>query len=368
MTVARYDYARQFEGCMDELVSDLREMLLGGRYIGTPEVARFEEAFAAYLGVPRAVGVNSGTDAILLALMALEVGPGDEVVTQANTFYATVAAVRLAGARPVLVDAEPRGFGMDADALDAAVGSRCRVLLPVHLYGKPAPMEQVARVAARHGLHVVEDAAQAHGARLHGRRVGTFGTLGCFSFHPSKNLAAAGDAGAVVGWDDGLLDQVRLRRELGQVCQNDHVVLGMNSKLDALQARVLHAKLPRLDGWNAARCRVAAQYRERLAGLPLGFQECGPGEEPVYHLFAVRCDRRDALLAHLQAAGVDAVVRYPQPIHLQPAFADMGWRPGQFPVAEALARELLCLPLHPHLDEAQVDRVVGAVRAFFGTS
>jgi len=363
--VGRYNYPAEF-GDVAELVADLQRMLLGGRYVLTEEVARFEAAFAAYLGVRHVRGVNSGTDALILALMALGVGRGDEVVTHANTFHATVAAACLVGATPVLVDADDRSWGMDASAMDAAVTPRTRVLMPVHLFGKPAPMAQVMAAAARHGVHVVEDAAQSHGARSGGRRTGSFGIVSCFSFHPSKNLAAAGDGGAIATDDLEIAAAVDRLRALGQSGQNHHVAVGYNSKLHALQARILEHKLPSLDAWNAARRRAAAGYRERLAGLPLRFQPEDAGEEHVYHLFQVRTDRRDALLAHLQQSGVDAVIRYPTPIHLQPAFADRGWRAGQFPVAEALAGELLCLPIRADLSADELDYVAECVHAFFG--
>jgi len=364
--VGRYNYPADFGDGVDALTAELQGMLLGGRYVLTEEVSRFEAAFAEYLGVRHVRGVNSGTDALILAFMALGIGRGDEVVTHANTFYATVAAACLVGATPVLVDADERSWGMDVTQLDAAVTAWTRALVPVHLFGKPAPMEAVMAAAERHGVQVVEDAAQSHGARTGGRRTGSFGVVSAFSFHPSKNLAAAGDGGAIATDDAELAASIDRLRALGQQGQNHHVAVGYNSKLHAIQARILEHKLPSLDAWNAARRAAAAGYRERLAGLPLRFQPEDAGEEHVYHLFQVRTDRRDALLAHLQAWGVDAVVRYPTPIHLQPAFADRGWREGQFPVAEALAGELLCLPIRPDLGADEQDYVAERIRAFFG--
>lgn len=366
MNVQRYNYAEQFEEVLEVVVADLRRMLVEGRYVLGEDVARFERAFAAYLGSPHVLGVNSGTDALVLAFMALGIGPGDEVVTSANTFHATVAAIRLVGATPVLVDADDETFLIDAARVDAAVTGATRALVPVHLFGKPCAMEPLLATAARHGLAVVEDAAQAHGAVTGGRRVGAIGTIGCFSFHPSKNLAAAGDAGCVATASPELAEAIDVRRGLGQKGQNHHVAVGLNSKLDAIQARILEAKLARLDGWNHARRRVAAAYRERLAGLPVSFQREDPGEEHVYHLLQLRTSRRDALLEHLRARGVDAVVRYPCPIHLQPAFAGLGWREGEFPVSERLARELLCVPVRPDMGDGEIDEAAGAVRAFFG--
>ena len=366
MQVLRYNYREQLGGDPAALVAQIREMLLEGRYILTAEVDRFESDFAAFLDVKHARGVNSGTDALIIALRACGVTSGTEVITQANTFHATVAAIRLCGAQPVLVDAEDLAFSLDAGQLAGAITRRTRAVIPVHLYGKPAPMGAVLAAVRDRGIAVIEDAAQAVGARVDGRPVGTFGAAACFSFHPSKNLAAAGDGGAITTNDDALDRQIRRLRELGQDGQNHHVVVGLNSKLHAIQAAVLAFKLPRLAEWNTQRRRVAAAYRERLAGLPLRFQHAEPADEHVYHLFQVRTDRRDDLLRHLRGSGVDAVVRYPTPIHLQPAFADLGWRKGDFPVAERLAQELLCLPIRPDLTLDEIDYVAGCVRAFFG--
>lgn len=365
MKVGRYNYGKQFGPEVDLLLAELGEMLLGGRYILSPEVEDFEKAYGEFLGLRYVRGTNTGTDAIAITLMALGVRHGDEVITQANTFNATVMAVLMAGALPVLVDVDRRTFLMDPSQVDSAVSPRTRALIPVHLFGKPTRMQPLLEIARRDGIHVVEDAAQAHGARIDGKRAGTFGIASCFSFHPSKNLAAAGDAGAVATDDYELAREIHMVRSLGQRRQNEHVIRGMNSRLDALQARVLSWKLPHLDEWNSQRRIVAGLYRERLEGLPVSFQQEDPTEEHVYHLFQLRTDRRDALLEHLVRAGVDAVVRYPTPIHLQPAFADCGWKAGQFPVAEQLARELLCLPIRPDLSADEVDYVADCVRSFF---
>jgi dTDP-4-amino-4,6-dideoxygalactose transaminase len=365
LKINRYDYPAQFGESVDVLVSQLREMLLSGRYILTNEVRDFEKAYAEFLGVRHVRGVNSGTDAIVLTLLALGVKAGDEVITQANTFNATVSAIRMVGLTPVLVDAEEKSFLMDVSQVSDVLTPRTRVLIPVHLYGKPTPMETLVELTAHHGIHLVEDAAQAHGAKINGKKVGAFGIASCHSFHPSKNLAAAGDAGAVATDNDGLAQQLDMVRSLGQRAQNEHLVHGMNSKLDSVQAAILSWKLPHLDAWNAKRRMVAGWYRERLVGLPVSFQCGGHNEEHVYHLFQVRTDRRDALLKHLLKASVDAVVRYPTPIHLQPAFADCGWRPGQFPVAERLAKELLCLPIRSDMRPDDVDYVGDSIRSFF---
>jgi dTDP-4-amino-4,6-dideoxygalactose transaminase len=254
---------------------------------------------------------------------------------------------------------------MDAEQVRDRLTSRTKAIMPVHIYGHPVDLDPVLRLAEDRGLFVIEDAAQAIGARIEGQCVSTFGHFGCFSFHPSKNLAACGDGGAVVARNADLDEALRRQRELGQCGQNNHVVVGLNTKLDAVQARILSAKLKRVAGWNEDRRKAAALYREKLAGLPLTFQAQTPGETHVYHLFQVRTRERDALVAFLRERDIDVVIRYPTPIHLQPAFAKYGWREGQYPVAESLAKELCCLPIRPDIGEAEIDYVAGCVRAFF---
>ena len=361
----RYNYGAQFEPGFDTLLHDLAAMLLGGEYVLSSHVNDFQRHFARFIGSAHCLGVNCGTDALLLALRGLGIGPGDEVITQANTFHATVAAIELSGATPVLVDADAQSFLIDVPAVRAAVTARTRAVIPVHLFGKPTPMSELLALSRQHGLAVIEDAAQAHGARLHGERIGSFGAAGCFSFHPSKTLAAAGDAGAIVTDDAGLAGRIAQIRALGQRAQNDHVTVGYNSKMDSLQARILSHKLQRLDEWNAQRRRVARLYRDALGDLPLSFQREDPNEEHVYHLFQIRSAHRDDLLAYLKRHGVDAVVRYPVAIHLQPAFQHRGWHIGEFPVSEQLADELLCLPIRPDLTEGDVAFVSECVQSFF---
>jgi dTDP-4-amino-4,6-dideoxygalactose transaminase len=365
MKVRRYNYSAQFE-MVSDLTDRLQKMLLSGQYILTKEVEDFEVSFAQYIGVEHVRGVNCGTDALILALRVLGIGVGDEVITQANTFHATVAAIALTGATPVLTDADEHSYLMNDDQAASAITHRTRALVPVHLYGKPTPMARMLEIARKNAVAVIEDAAQAHGAKLDGKRMGSVGLLGCFSFHPSKNLAAAGDGGAVATNDALLADGLGRQRSLGQAGQNHHVTVGYNTKLDAIQAQILQWKLLKLDEWNQSRGRVAAWYRERLQELPISFQSTSADELHVYHLFAIRTDRRDDLVAHFQRLGVDAVVRYPTPIPLQPAFADYRWKAGQFPVAEKLAQELLCLPIRPDMTVQEVDYVADCARSFFG--
>ncbi|OXM48865.1 DegT/DnrJ/EryC1/StrS family aminotransferase [Amycolatopsis alba] len=365
--VGRYDYPGQLPGLDEELLPALRETLLRGDYVLGAAVDRFERAFAGYLGARHAVGVNSGTDALILALHALGVGPGDEVITVANTFHASAQAVVRVGATPVLADCRPDNYLLDLEQAEAAVTPRTRAIIVVHLFGQSVDMTEVHRLARRHDLLVLEDCAQAVGAYSGGARVGTTSDAGCWSFAPSKNLAAAGDAGAISLGDDQIAAALRRLRHFGQDKQNEHQVVGFNSRLDTVQALVLGHKLPHLDAWTRQRVAIAAGYRERLAGLPVSFQDgAGPGEH-VYHLFQLRTERRDELVSHLRGSGVDAVVRYPHPIHLQEAFASLGRRRGDFPVAEDLAGTTLCLPLYPSMTADQVDLVCAGVREFFSS-
>lgn len=331
--MSRYNYRQQFGASPGQLLSELESMLLEGNYVLGKAVSDFESDFASYCDCKYAKGVNTGTDALVITLRALGIGPGDKVIAPANTFHATVAAIELAGAVPVLVDAKADSYLIDEEQVDALLDGQVRAIIAVHLFGKPVPMLSLLQTAARKNLQVIEDAAQAHGASIHGRRVGSFGAAGCFSFHPSKNLAAAGDAGAIVTNDSELAKTLDMQRCLGQHRQNEHVLVGLNSKLDAIQARVLSWKLPSLDSWNASRTRIAERYRAELRDLPLFFQAHNEDEVHVYHLFQIRTQHRDALLSSLQARGIDAVIRYPTPIHLQPAFQKWGWRKGDYPVA-----------------------------------
>jgi dTDP-4-amino-4,6-dideoxygalactose transaminase len=359
------DLAAQHAEIRDSLLPEFERLLATGAFIGGEPVARFEAAFAAYCGVPHAIGVANGTDALHLALRALGVGPGDEVITVANTFVATVGAIAQAGARPVLVDPHPDTLLMDAAALDAVVTPATRAVIPVHLYGRLVEMEPVARWCASRGVTLVEDAAQAHGAGGGGRRAGAFGDAAGFSFYPAKNLGAAGDAGAVVTGRLDVAERLRRLRDHGQTERYHHAVIGVNSRLDALQAAVLAAKLPRLDAWNERRRALAAVYHERLAKVA-GVEPIAPPADParhVYHLFVVRAAERDRLRAALAARGIETGLHYPVPVHLQPAWRHLGHREGDFPVAETAARSVLSLPMYPHLDEDAVHRVCDAVEA-----
>jgi dTDP-4-amino-4,6-dideoxygalactose transaminase len=329
------------------------------------EVTAFEDEFAAYNETRCCVGVSSGTEALVLALRALEIGFGDEVIVPANSFIATAEAVSLVGATPKLVDVDPQTHLITAEVVERAIGPRTRCVIPVHLMGSTVDMEPILSIAGAHGLRVVEDTAQAHGARLRGRRVGTFGDIGCFSFYPTKNLGAWGDAGAIVTGDDELADRVRLLRAHGERPRYDHQMVGTTARLDAIQAAVLRIKLRELDAVTDERRRIGAALREGLAGssVELPALACD-GADHVYHLFCVRCEDREGLRDHLAAESIGTAVHYPIPIHRVRAYADLGMAAGSLPVAERLAEQICTLPLFPGMSEDETARVVQAVKGF----
>ena len=323
----------------------------------------FEREFAAYCGTAHAVGVDSGFSALELILRAFDIGPGDEVITTANTFYSTVRAIEATGATPVLIDADPALRVMDPRLIEAALTTRTRALLPVHLYGHPVDMDAVNEIAHAHGLFVFEDACQAHGAWHRGRRAGSLGDAAAFSFYPSKNLGAAGDAGIVVTDRPDIAERVRRSRSLGSAVKGEHHAGGFNRRLDTLQAAVLRVKLPHLDVANEKRRVLASQYRAVLGDLGLGLPRTADWGDHVYHLFVIETPDRDRLAHELADRGIATGVHYPVPIHLQPAFASLGHGLGDFPVAEHLSRRILSLPMHPHMTHDDVEFVGDAVRA-----
>jgi dTDP-4-amino-4,6-dideoxygalactose transaminase len=344
----------------------IQSVLDSTNFIMGPEVRAFEQAFAAWCGVAQCAGVASGTAALDLVLRSLGVGPGDEVITVAHTFIATAEAISAVGARPVFVDIDPLTYTMHPDALAAAITPQTRAILPVHIYGQPADMDAINAIAKRHGLPVVEDAAQAHGATWNGGRAGSLGTAACFSFYPGKNLGAYGDAGAVTSADADLAAQVRLLRNHGRRSKYVHDVKGYGERIDTLQAAILLAKLPYLDEWTAARRRLAARYSKVLADCDVVLPYVAPQAEPAWHLYVIRSPQRDTLLQHLQANGIGAGVHYPVPLHLQPAYAELGYRRGELPVSEEVADTCLSLPLYPEMTDAQQDRVVAVMHECVG--
>jgi dTDP-4-amino-4,6-dideoxygalactose transaminase len=329
-----------------------------------PAVRRFEEAFARYCGVAHCVAASSGTSALHLALRCLDVGPGDEVITAPMTFVATAWAISYVGAKPVFVDIDPATRTMDPAQLAAAITEHTRAILPVHLYGQPADMDRILQIADQHGLPVVEDAAQAHGARCRGRRVGGLGRIGCFSFYPGKNLGAYGEGGAFVTNDAELADKARALRDHGQRQKHRHEMIGYNYRMSGFQGAVLGIKLKYLDAWNAARQALARCYVAQLTGLPqIGLPLIEDERESVFHLFVVEVDERDRIAARLKTEGIDTGLHYPVPVHLQPAYRDLGLPAGRFPVSERLAHRCLSLPMFPELTGAQVGFVCSRLKA-----
>jgi dTDP-4-amino-4,6-dideoxygalactose transaminase len=362
MQVPFVDLVDQHKALRREILDAIGSLLDRCDFILGGAVSQFEKEFAAYQRCRHAVGVACGLDAMTMALKASGVGVGDEVVLPANTFAGTAFAICAAGARPVLADVEPYGFNLDPEGAAAVITSRTRAITPVHLFGQIADMDAIAALAQRRDLVLIEDAAQAHGAELHGERAGRWGRVACFSFYPSKNLGACGDAGAIVTNDAGLADQVALLRNYGSRRKNEHLVIGMNSRLDTLQAAILSIKLKRLDAWIDARNRVAAAYIDRLAAISIALPRPLPSRRHTYHLFVIRVENADGLRSYLQARGVGTSVHYPTPIHKLPAFAWLGYRDGDFPVTEELARTMISLPLYPELSESQIDYVCERIR------
>jgi len=362
------DLVAQYKSIAGEVDRAFHEVTASAQYILGARVERFEEEFAAFVGVDHAVGVGSGLDALRLGLLALEVGRGDEVILPANTYIATALAVSEVGADVVLVDCDPETYNIDPAAVASALRSRTRALLPVHFTGQAAEMRPLLELAANNSVEVVEDAAQAHGALYEGRPCGSLGKVACFSFYPGKNLGAYGDGGMVTTSDPVVVERTRRLRNYGERAKYDHVVKGVNSRLDGLQAAFLSVKLPHLASWNKARLRHADMYTVELEGVgDLGLQKRSPSSTHVYHLFVVETAERDALRDSLAERGIQTGIHYPIPIHLQEAYSDLRLGPGAFPHAERLAHETLSLPMYPELTEEQIRRVTDAIREFFAS-
>jgi dTDP-4-amino-4,6-dideoxygalactose transaminase len=360
----------EFAIIRDQWLESVREIAERGVFVGGVAVAAFEQAFSAYLGTPASVGVGNGTDAVFLALKALGIGPGDEVITAANTFIATVEAIHHTGAKPVLVDCDPDRYLIDLQAVMAGVHSRTKAIIPVHLYGQMADIELIVPWAEERGIAIIEDSAQAAGARLRGKAAGSIGTFGCFSFYPDKNLGALGDGGAIAVSSEKHLTVLRQLRNHGGENRYEHMIPGFNSRLDPLQAAALSLKLRYLDEWSGRRRQTARMYETYLGqagGIVLPSHR--NDESHVFHLYVVRVDPaiRDELRKHLQKKGILTAVQYPVPVHLTPAFTHLGYEKGSFPIAERLAGEILSLPMHIAMDEASVEQVAKEVKALLGT-
>jgi len=367
MTIPLVDLKAQYRAIKPEIDAAVQRVLESANFILGEEVRSFEANFAAFCQAKHAVGLGSGSAALHLALIAAGIGPGDEVITTPHTFIATAAAISQVGARPVFVDVEPDTYNLDPDQIAAAITPRTKAILPVHIYGQPASMAPLLEIAQKYGLKVIEDAAQAHGATYQGKKVGTLGDCGIFSFYPAKNLGAYGDAGILVTNNDAIAKTVQLLRNQGRRDKYEHLQVGYNYRLDALQAAILNAKLPHLAAWNEARQQKAALYDRLLAGLPVTRPIVRPDRSHVYHLYVIRVPHRDELAAFLRSRGIETGIHYPIPLHLQPAYRQLGYRQGDFPVTERLAREILSLPLYPEISDEEVEQVVGAIREFFSS-
>jgi dTDP-4-amino-4,6-dideoxygalactose transaminase len=355
------DLHAQHAPLRDAIERTFNELIARGDFVMGAAVERFEGEYAAFIGARHAIGVGTGLSAIELALRAFDVGPGDEVITPANTFIATVLAIMAVGATPVFVDMDAASYGIDPTAIGAAITSRTKAIVPVHLYGQPVDLDAVMAIARRHNLVLIEDAAQAHGARYKGRRAGSFGDAAAFSFYPSKNLGAFGDGGLITTSDDRAAEKIRLLRNYGQRVKYHHAIAGTNSRLDTLQAAILSIKLPHLDGWNASRRAHAAAYAARL-GDHVETPAAAAGVEHIYHLYVIQTPEREALERRLKERQIHTGIHYPVPAHLQEACASLGYEPGDFPVTEAAASRILSLPMYAELTDAQIDDVAEAVR------
>lgn len=364
--IPAFDYLRGHARLGHELEAAIRRVIASGHLILGPECEAFESEFAAYAGSRAAVSVSSGTSAIVIALRALGIGAGDEVITVSHTAVPTVGAIREAGASPRLVDVEEGSLLIDPRRVAESIGPRTRAIVPVHLYGCPADMPAIVQIAARHNLAVIEDCAQAHGARLDGRHVGTFGTIGCFSFYPTKNLGAYGDGGLCVTDDLQLTERMRRLRFHGFDERRVAQVEGINSRLDELQAAILRVKLRHLDEALGARRRIARQYRESLQGTGLRLPETRPEREHAWHLFVIRTSRRDQLIEAFQQSGIGFGIHYPRPVHRMPAYESLGYGPGSLPITEQAADEVLSLPMFPELTDQEVETVCGTIQRTLG--
>jgi dTDP-4-amino-4,6-dideoxygalactose transaminase len=356
------DLKAQYQTIKPEIDAAIASVIENTNFILGPQVEAFEKAFAAYVGSAFCVGVNSGTAALQLSLMACGIGPGDEVIVPSFTFFATAETVSVLGAVPVFIDVDPVAYTITAAEIEKAITPRTRGIIPVHLYGQPVDLDPIRALAEQHNLHVIEDAAQAHGAEYKGRRVGALTTAGCFSFYPSKNLGAYGEAGAIVTNDEDLAQKLRLLRQHGQTSKYEHAIVAYNFRLEEIQAAVLNVKLTHLDDWNNGRRGRAATYNELLRDTGLVLPREMEYARHVYHVYAVQCEKRDELQTHLADKGIQTGVHYPIPIHLQPAYASLGYKSGDLPVTEQLCERVLSLPMFPELTERQIQLVADTIQ------
>jgi len=359
------DLKAQYQTIREQVLSSIEQVLESSEFILGPNVSVFEQEVAKYLGVKHAIGVGNGTDALVLILDALGIGPGDEVITTPYTFFATAECVSRLGAKPVFVDINPITLTIDPEKLEQAITSRTKAVIPVHIFGRAADMPRIVDIASRHHLFVVEDACQSMGGEIQGKKLGTYGNAGALSFFPTKNLGAYGDGGLVVTDDDKLAERVRMLRAHGSKVKYHNELIGYNSRLDEMQAAVLRVKLRHLNEWNSKRRQIALEYNKRLKDLPLQLPYPGEKGEHVFHLYTILTDNREELRVYLKSRGVETGVYYPTPLHLQPAYADLGYRKGDFPVSESACERNLSLPMYPELTNEQIHYVAQAVRVFF---
>ena len=365
ITIPAENLTRQYQRIKEEVAIAIAEVLPTGRYTLGPQVSAFEAEFAAYCQSKYCVGIANGTEALHLALLACGVGPGDEVITVANTYVATAFAISYCGATPVFVDVDPVTFNIDLSQIEAKITPRTKAILPVHLYGQIVDMDPLLALARQRKVRVVEDAAHAHGALYKGRRAGSLGDIACFSFYPGKVLGCYGDGGAVTTSDADLFDRVKVLRYMGQHKKYLHEIIGFQQRLDEIQAAILRVKLHHLDAWIAERNHVAALYDDLLAGLPLTRPQTVGDAHHVWYMYTIRTPRRDDLLAHLARRGIGSQVMYPLEVPYQPAYRHLGHAVGDFPVADAHVKDILCLPMFPELTDAEVRQVAGAIREFY---
>lgn len=367
MKIPLVDLHAQYETIKPEIDAAIQRTIDKTAFILGPEAKQFEDHFAEFCGVTHAIGVDSGTAALHLAMMALNIGAGDEVVTTAHTFIATAEPISLLGARPVFVDIDPRTYNLDPNQLEAAITPRTKAIIPVHLYGQPAEMDPILEIARAHNVPVIEDAAQAHGALYRGRKIGSMGEMACFSFYPGKNLGAYGDAGALVTNNEELAHKIKMLRDHGRTTKYEHEITGYGYRLDGIQGAILDAKLRHLPEWNTRRRAHADYYTELLSNLDDSMVT--PYEPPhvraVYHLYVIRTRKRDQLLEFLKERDIEAGIHYPVPLHLQPVYKPLGCPQGAFPETERAAHEILSLPLYPELTHAQMERIVEIMREFY---
>ena len=364
MNVPLVDLKKQYFSIQEEVLAEMKGVLDSGQYTLGEQVDLFESKFSKFCETGYGVGVANGTEALHLALLACEIGPNDEVITAANTFVATILAIKYIGARPVLVDIDPGSYNIDASVIEKAITKRTKAIVPVHLYGQPANMDVIGMIAKKYNLKVVEDACQAHGAEYKGKKVGSFGDAACFSFYPGKNLGAYGDAGIVVTNSFEIAEKIRMLRNYGSKKKYIHESQGFNSRLDTLQAAVLNVKLKKLVVWNQLRAEAAAKYNSLLIGTSLVLPKENDDSSHVYHLYVVRSKKRDSLLEYLKEKGVFAGIHYPVPAHLSALGKDLNYKPGDFPITERYCQQIISLPLFPEISSEQIAYVVGQIKTF----